>query len=291
MDENLYILCGEVLDLTDFDASFVGGFLDAFAERVYRFSVGEFGDGDGFAIALFHSCTHFDGSSTKSVIIARNVDESAGLEIGIEGEIFFLQIRDGGLAEFAKVVGKDFSTQPHSDAFCSLGEQEGEFHGQRNGFLVATIVREFPLCGFGIEQHIEGKLGESSFDVTRSCGLISSEDVSPRTLAVDEQILASHLGECIHNGGITVGVKFHSFTGNVGYFVVASIVHSLHRVQDAALHGFETIVEMGHCALQNHIGGVIEKPVLIHSSEGMHIHCFILFHLCWVKIHSGFRSF
>ena len=128
MDENLHILCGEVLDLTDFDAPFVGGFLDAFAERVYRFSVGEFGDGDGFAIALFHSCTHLDGSSAKSVVIARNIDESAGLEIGIEGEIFFLQIRDGGLAEFTKVVGKDFSTQPHGDAFCALCEQEGEFH-------------------------------------------------------------------------------------------------------------------------------------------------------------------
>ena len=257
MNENLHILSSEVLDLSDFDASFVSCLLDAFAEAIDRLAVREFGDGNGFAITLFHQCAHLDSSTTKSIIIARNVDETTGLEVGIEGEILTFQVGNGSLAEFAKVVGQNFCTQSHRNTFCSLCQKKGELHGQGNWFFVTSVVGEFPLSGFRIEQHIEGKLGESSFDVTRSRSLISREDISPRTLAIDEEILTSHLGESIYDRGITMRVKFHGFTSNVCHLVVATIVHALHGVKDAALHRFETIVEMRHSTLQNYIGSIV----------------------------------
>ena len=161
------------------------------------------------------------------------------------------------MAEFSKVVGQDFCTQPHSNTFCSLCQQKGKLHRQSHWFFVATVIGEFPLCGFGIEQDIKGKLGESSFDVTRSRCLISSEDISPRTLTINEEILTSHLGESIYDRGITVGVKLHRFSCNVGHLVVATIVHALHGVKDATLHWLESIVEMRHSTLQNHIGSIV----------------------------------
>ena len=62
-------------------------------------------------------------------------------------------------------------------------------------------------------------------------------------------------------------VKLHGFTGDIGHFVVASIIHTLHGVKDAALHGFEPVAQMRNGTLKDDIGGIVEKPLLVHSRE------------------------
>ena len=271
MNENFDLLGREVLDLTNLDAPLIGRLLDAFAQRVHRFAVGQFGDRNGFAVAFFHPCTHLDTTAAQSVVVARHVDETARLEVGKEVELFPAQAGDGRITEFAEVVRQDFRTQAHGDTFRSLRQEQGKLHRQRHRFLIAAVIREFPLRRFGIEQHIEGKLRQSSFDVTRSGRVVSREDVTPRTLAVDEQILTPHLRERIDDRRVAVRVKLHRFARNIRHLVVAAVVHALHRVENAALHRFQTVVKVRNGALQNHIGSIVQKPVLVHPGEGMYV--------------------
>ena len=276
MDENFHLLGREILDLSYLDAPLVGRLLDAFAQRIHRFAVWQFGDRNGFAVAFLHACAHFHTATAQTVVVARNVDESARLEIGIEVKGFAPQAGDGRIAQLAEVMGQDLRTQPHGNAFGSLRQEQRELHRQGHRLLVAAVVGEFPLRRFGIEQHIEGKFRQSAFDVTRSGRLVAREDIAPRTLAVDEQVLTSHLGECIHDRRVAVRVKLHRFACNVRHLVVATVVHSLHRVENAALHGFQTVVKVRNGALQNHIGGIVQKPILVHPGEGMHVHLVVL---------------
>ena len=67
-----------------------------------------------------------------------------------------------------------------------------------------------------------------------------------------------------------MGVELHGVAHDVGHLVVAAVVHALHRVQDASLNGLQSVLDMGHGALQYHVGGVVEEPVLVHAAEVMH---------------------
>ena len=62
-------------------------------------------------------------------------------------------------------------------------------------------------------------------------------------------------------------VEFHGLAHDAGHFVVASVFHALHDMQYAALHGFQSVFDVGNGTLQNDVGGIVEKPVLIHARE------------------------
>ena len=62
-------------------------------------------------------------------------------------------------------------------------------------------------------------------------------------------------------------VELHRMSYDVGHLVISSVVHPLHRVEDASLYRFQTIFDMGHSTIQDAVAGVIEKPGLIHTTE------------------------
>ena len=54
---------------------------------------------------------------------------------------------------------------------------------------------------------------------------------------------------------------------DIGYLIVAPIIEALHRVEDAALHGLQAVVGVRNGSFENHIRGIIEKPVAIHPRQ------------------------
>ena len=38
-------------------------------------------------------------------------------------------------------------------------------------------------------------------------------------------------------------------------------------MEDASLHGFQTVAQMRHGTLEDHVGSVIQEPVLVHATE------------------------
>ena len=65
-------------------------------------------------------------------------------------------------------------------------------------------------------------------------------------------------------------VKLHRVSHDVGYLIISPVVHTFHGVQDTSLHGLEAVLDVRNGALEYHIRGIIEKPVLIHATEMMH---------------------
>ena len=59
----------------------------------------------------------------------------------------------------------------------------------------------------------------------------------------------------------------HRRADDIGDLVVASVVELAHRVQDAPLHRLQSIVDVGHGTLQNHIRSIVQKPVLVHARQ------------------------
>ena len=51
--------------------------------------------------------------------------------------------------------------------------------------------------------------------------------------------------------------------------IIPAVVHAFHGVQDASLHGFETIGQMRHGAFQYDVRGIIQEPVLVHAVQVM----------------------
>ena len=190
-------------------------------------------------------------------------------------KLLALQVADGGIAKLARIVGQDFGRETYGNAFGALCQEKRKLDGQRNRFFVAAVVAEFPLGSLGIEEHVEGEFGEARFDVTRSCGRVARQDVTPVALAVHQQVFLSQLHKSVADGGIAVGVKLHGVAHDVGYFVVAAVVQAFHRVQDASLYGFQTVAQVGHGAFENHIRGVVQKPVLVHTCQ-LVLHAFVL---------------
>ncbi len=64
-----------------------------------------------------------------------------------------------------------------------------------------------------------------------------------------------------------MGVIEHGGANDVGHLGEAAVVGLLHGMENAALHGLEAIVDVGHRAVQNHIRGIVNPVVAKHTVE------------------------
>ncbi len=64
-----------------------------------------------------------------------------------------------------------------------------------------------------------------------------------------------------------MGVILHGVTHNVGHFVESAVVEGFHRVEDASLHRFETVVDVGDGTVEDGAGCIVEIPALEHSAQ------------------------
>ena len=216
-------------------------------------AVGYLGDGQCLAVALLYLGTHAHSPSALSVIVLAHVDTAACGEVGIEMELLPMQVGDGCIAYLSQVVGQYLAVQTHSDAFGTLRKQERELHRQGDRFLVAPVIRQLPLGGLGVEDNIQSEVAQTGLDVSASRRIVSCDDVTPVALAIHQQILLPQLHQRILDAGITVGMELHGMAHDVGHLVVAAVIHALHAVHDASLHGLESVAYVRHCTLQDYV--------------------------------------
>ena len=62
-------------------------------------------------------------------------------------------------------------------------------------------------------------------------------------------------------------VELHGVAYDVCDLVVTPVVQPLHGVQDTALDRLQAVVDVRDGALQNHVGSIVQKPVLVHSGK------------------------
>src|SRR5574344_1790028 len=228
--------CGEVFHVTCLNLSF----LDGFEYRVNN-GFGSLGEGNlsndkGLLVEFLYLRTYFQRTASLSVVVFRNINRAACGEIGIEMKLLAMQITDGCITQFNEIVGQYFRRQTYGNTLGSLCQKQRKLYGQCDGLLVASVVGHLPFGSFRIENRIEGKLRQACLNITRGGSTVAGEDISPVSLGIHQQFFLSDLYQRIANRSIAMWVKLHGVSYDICHLVVATVVHSLHRVKDAALH-------------------------------------------------------
>ena len=133
--------------------------------------------------------------------------------------------------------------------------------------VLAAVVGFHPFRGLGIEDRLKRELTQPRLDITGSGSSVSRQDITPVSLAIDQQVLLTQLHQGITDGGIAMRVVLHGLTDDVGYLVVLAVIDRLHRMQDTALHRLQTIFDRRHCTLQYHVRSIVQEPVLVHACQ------------------------
>ena len=215
-----------------------------------------------------------------TVGVAAHVSRTAGGEVGINLEVLAPQDVDGGVDQLVEVVGQDFGGHTHAHTVHALREQQRELDGQRDGLLVAAVVRDLPVGGLVVEDHLQGELGEARLDVTGGSRRVAGQDVTPVTLRVDDVVLLPHRHEGGVDGLVAVRVVFHRVTHDVGHLVVTPVLQFVHRVENTPLHRLEAVIDIREGAVEDNIGGVVQEPLPVHrlhKNDFMKIRGLLLF--------------
>ena len=253
MNQYLHLGSRVVVDLARLYLAFLYGFQYRVDERRGGLAVWYLAYGERLAVQFLNPGAHLERASALPVVVLAHVDAAARGEVGVEPELLAVQVAHGGVAQLAEVVGQNLRAEAHRDAFRPLCEQQRELHRQRYRLAVAAVVAQLPVGGLGVEHRVERKLGQPRLYVARRGGAVAREDVAPVALCVYEQVLLPQLHKGVAYGGVAVGVELHRVPHDVGHLVVASVVHALHRVEYAPLHGLQAVLDVRDGALQYHV--------------------------------------
>ena len=182
-------------------------------------------------------------------------------------ELLTTQICNGSITYLVEVVRHYLRVQAYGDALHSLCEQQGEFHRQSDRFLVTSVIGHLPLRRLGIEDRLKGKFAQSGLNITGRSSTGTSQDITPVTLCINKQVFLTQLHQCIANRSITMRMELHGVSYDIRHLVIPSVIHALHRVQDTPLNGFQTILYMRNGTFEDYVRGIIQEPVLVHTTK------------------------
>ena len=268
MNHNARCVGSEIIDLADLDFAFLVRFEDRLNDLGGGSTERYLGDDKGLVIVRFlYACTYLDRAATFAVVVFGDINNTSRGKIREELELFVPEVRQGSVAEFVEVMRQYFRVQTDRNTFYALCEQQRELNRQMNRLVLTSVIGFHPLGSLGIEDRFECELGEPCFDITGRSRSVAGKDVTPVTLTINEEVFLAQLNQCIPNGGITVRVILHGLTDDVSHFVVLTIIDGLHSMQNTTLHRLESILNRRHSALQNHIRGIIQEPILVHARQ------------------------
>ena len=269
LDYQLNILGCVIVNVANLNLTSLVCFDNRLLDTLGGCSEGYLADYQSTLVALGNLGTHLHSTTTQTIIISAHIRKTTCREVGIEFKTLAFQMSDCCIDKFIEVVRKNLRCKTHSNTLNTLSKQQRELNRQCNRLIITTIVREHPLSGLGVENNFHSKFGESRLNITGSSSTIACKDITPVTLTVNQQILLSELHKCIANRGISVGMEMHSITHNSRHLIITTILSLAHRVENTPLHGFQTILNMGHSTLQDNIRGIVQKPILVHTRQSL----------------------
>ena len=236
------LIGGVVLNLLDFDLSLVVGFENAVNQRSRGHAVRNLPNHQRLAVHLVDARTHSHAIAAETVVVILHVRHPACREVRVELEAFVLIVGNASVDQLDEVVRKDFAGQTHGNPIHPTRQQQRKLHRKRFRLFVPAIVGRQPRRRLCVEEHLEGKLAELDLDVTGCRRTVASKDVSPVSLAVEEQFALTNLNHGIPNARISVRMVLHRVADDVGDLVETAVVHLAQAMQDPALHGLQPVV-------------------------------------------------
>ena len=137
---------------------------------------------------------------------------------------------------------QDLGVQTDRNTLHALRQQQRELNRQMDRLVLTAVVTLHPFRGLGVKYCLQGKLTQPRLDVTRSGGSITRQNISPVSLAVNEQIFLAQLHQRVTNRRIAVRVVLHRLTDDVRHLVVLAVIYRLHRMQYTTLYRLESIL-------------------------------------------------
>ncbi len=212
-------------------------------------------------------------------------DLAAGREVGalndlgqfVDGDLRIVEVRHAGVDDLAQIVGRNVGRHADGDAARAVDEQVRELRRQDGRFAQGAVVVLAPVDRVLVDVVEErvGDLGEAAFRVALCRRRIAVEG-SEVALAVDQRQahgeVLRHAHHGVVNGEVAVRMVFaHHLADDAGALHVLLVpvdAQFAHGVEDAPVHGLETVAHVGQRAGHDHAHGVVEVGTLHFIGDG-----------------------
>ena len=235
LDLDIGLRCGLVIDLLDLDLPGLVRLQDRVDEAAGRAGVGQLRDGEGVRVDLLDPCPHLYLTSTLSVAVLGDIDQSAGGEVRIELVRLTAEVADAGLQQLAHIVRENLAGESDCDALSALSEEERKLHRQIDRLLIGSVVRGDVVGDLRGEEDPLGEWRKACFDVARRRSTVAGEEVTPVPLTLDQELSLPQLHKRIADARISVRVELHRLADDIRH-LDQPILHLRHRVEDPSLH-------------------------------------------------------
>ena len=260
---------GLVVDLGDSGDLAVAKLLRDGQDHVVRVDlIGQFRDHDDRAVALLLDgglAAHADRAASGAVGVLDALvahDEAGGREVGpldalharleglLLGGLGVVEHPVDGLGDLAQVVRRHLGGHTHGDAAGAVDEEIRHARRQDHGFLrLAVVVRlEVDRVLVDVPDHLHGQRGHLALGVTHGGRAVVAAGAEV-PLAVDHRVphrpRLCQADERVVDRRVAVRVEVtHSVGDGLGRLHVAAVGPVAvvpHRVEDAAVHGLESV--------------------------------------------------
>ena len=178
-----------------------------------------------------------------------------------------VEIGDAGVDHLAEIVRRDVGGHADGDAAGAVDQQVRELRRQDHRFLLAPIVVRLEVDRLILEivEQRHGRTCEPHLGIALGRGRIAV-DRAEIALPVDQRHahgeVLRHAHQSVVDRLVAVRVILtHGVAGDARRFVVGAIrrvVVLVHRIEDAAMHGFQPVAHVGQRTGHDHAHGVIE---------------------------------
>ncbi len=163
---------------------------------------------------------------------------------------------------------QDARGESDGDALRAEHEEEGELGREDDGLLLAAVVGRNEFGEIVVEELRGGQVGQAALDIARGGGGVAGVDVAEIALAFDEIAAVDQHDQRIADGGVAVRMELHGVAHDVGDLDEAAVVVLVQRIENAALDGLESVLDLGDGAVADDIGGVLQKIAVHEAVQG-----------------------
>ena len=195
----------------------------------------------------------------------------------IDAEARIFDQRDAGIDHLAEIVRRDVGGHADRDAACPVHQQVGEAGRQHHRlFLVAVVVRlEIDRVLVDILEQLHRRPAETAFGVAHGRRRIAV-DRAEIALPVDQRQahgeILRHAHQRVVDRLVAVRVIFAHHVADHArrfhVFLVGRMPVLVHGIEDAPMHGLETVARVRQRPRHDHAHGVIEVAALHLLGDG-----------------------
>ena len=156
------------------------------------------------------------------------------------------------------------------DALRAQHQHDRQLRGQEDRLLLTAVVARLELREALVEEGLASERRQPALDVAGRCRGVPREHGAEVALSLDEVFLVRQDHQGVADRCVAVRVELHRLADDVGDLVEAPVVHGVHGGQDAPLHGFEAVAQVGDRPVHDHVAGVLEEVALHERLDGTH---------------------